>query len=422
MTRLLFFGDLAPSGFGTVTMDLGRALLDRGEDVRFISQNEFGRLPEPFASRTIDTASLLTQAARMVAGHFEAAGVIDVAKFIPNVLAGKASDMFAASGHAWGDWRPDACILLGDFVAVRLFLRPFLDAFRAVPTWHYCPVEGVDLPPAWADLWRIAHPVAMSEFGADEIARVVGYRPPVVYHGVDADAFHPASPTWPLVLRDEKVKGLLHRIDSKAKARAFFGQDPRRKWLLRTDRHMPRKLYNSMFRALAPVLLSHPETDLVIHADLWDQGGTMTDTLSKFPKQVQDQVRLTGLGKVPRDILVALYAAADVYVSSGAEGFGLTIAEAIACGVPAVGIQYSSVPEVIGPAGMVVPVESLLDNEYDHFWARADEAKLGESVAWLLDHPQRARELGALGPKHVREHFSWATAAERFSAIVAGQI
>ncbi len=34
MTRILFFGDLAATGFGTVTMDLGRALLDRGEDVR----------------------------------------------------------------------------------------------------------------------------------------------------------------------------------------------------------------------------------------------------------------------------------------------------------------------------------------------------------------------------------------------------
>ncbi|HEX5451883.1 MAG TPA: hypothetical protein VFW86_05790, partial [Candidatus Limnocylindrales bacterium] len=54
MSRILFLGDLAATGFGTVTLDLGRALLDRGEDVRFCSLNEQPgtELPEPFASRT----------------------------------------------------------------------------------------------------------------------------------------------------------------------------------------------------------------------------------------------------------------------------------------------------------------------------------------------------------------------------------
>ena len=53
MTRLLFAGDLAQTGFGTVTIDLGRALLGLGVDVRFLSLNETGVVPpEPFASRT----------------------------------------------------------------------------------------------------------------------------------------------------------------------------------------------------------------------------------------------------------------------------------------------------------------------------------------------------------------------------------
>jgi len=50
--RLLFFGDMAATGFGTVTMDLGRELLALGHDVRFVSQNDSGDLPEPFGSRT----------------------------------------------------------------------------------------------------------------------------------------------------------------------------------------------------------------------------------------------------------------------------------------------------------------------------------------------------------------------------------
>ncbi len=53
MTRLLFLGDSAGTGFGTVTKDLGTALLALGVDVRFVSLNEQPvELEEPFAGRT----------------------------------------------------------------------------------------------------------------------------------------------------------------------------------------------------------------------------------------------------------------------------------------------------------------------------------------------------------------------------------
>ena len=58
--RVLFVGDAAQTGFGSVTMDLGRALLALGLDVRFISQNDTGsNLAEPFRSRTVDFLSLV---------------------------------------------------------------------------------------------------------------------------------------------------------------------------------------------------------------------------------------------------------------------------------------------------------------------------------------------------------------------------
>src|ERR1035437_4387130 len=56
MTRLLVLGDMGGTGFGSVTFGLGRALIDRGEDVRFVSLNERGLPPEveePFGSRLL---------------------------------------------------------------------------------------------------------------------------------------------------------------------------------------------------------------------------------------------------------------------------------------------------------------------------------------------------------------------------------
>jgi glycosyltransferase involved in cell wall biosynthesis len=417
-TRVLWWGDMAATGFGTVTMDVGRAMLAMGYDVRFISQNAIPKLPEPFASRTLGLESLITAEATIQAGHIEPAGISELAAFIPNILQGKQPDdgYFMTTGEAWGDWKPDVNFLLGDYMAAELFLAPYVKDFSQVPTFHYVPIEGVGLPPSWAQLWRIVRPVAMSKFGREQIKGVIGYEPPLIYHGVDADTFHPATPSTPIVLRDEKEEGLLHSITSKARAKAYFGQDPKRRWVFRNDRHMPRKNYNALIRSMVPVLESHPDVDLVIHCRPIDQGGNLRATLSKYPS-IQKQVILTGMGPVPRDVLAVLINAADIFASCSAEGFGLCIAEAIACGVPAVGLEYSAVPEVIGPAGMVVPIESLTDNEYDHFWARPDEAKLGESVAWLLDHPARARDLGAQGPKHVRDNFSWTQAAEGFARL-----
>ena len=60
-------------------------------------------------------------------------------------------------------------------------------------------------------------------------------------------------------------------------------------------------------------------------------------------------------GELDADDLVALYGAADVMVSpSSFEGFGLTFVEAMACGCPVIGVAATSVPEVVGDAGILV--------------------------------------------------------------------
>jgi glycosyltransferase involved in cell wall biosynthesis len=413
--RLLFFGDLDRTGFGTVTQDLGSALLALGEDVRFISSNAFPDLPEPFASRTFNMESLNVTQSRVGGPTPE---LIEAATFIPKVLIGEAQDYFAVSGHAWGPWRPDAAVLLGDFAHVRLMTSPYMDAFKMVPTWHYVPIEGVDLPPKWGETWQTIRPVAVTNFGAAEIANVMGYTPPVIYHGVSED-FWPVSPAKPMVVKDDQ--DVERTITTKDQAKAFFHWNPRARIILRTDRHMPRKNYNSMLRAVAPVLVERDDTFLILHCRILDQGGYIADTTSKLVQKAQERILVNdGGGSWDRATLAVLYNAADVYVSTCAEGFGFTVAEAIASGVPAVGMDYSSIPEVIGPAGIVCPVDTLTDNEYDHFWARPVEPEVTKAVRWLLEHPSRAQSIGALGPRHVRAHFTWQESAQRFATLLGG--
>src|ERR1035437_3033582 len=281
MSRILFFGALAPTGFGSVTMGLGTALLDGGDDVRFLSLNEWGELPEPFASRSFRT------------GHVN--GWTHRPETDEEATAWLALMRGLFTGESWEDgWAPETAIMLGDYVATRAARAEQLIP-EGVLMFHYCPVEGVELPPRWRLFWNRVQPVAICQFGADEMTKVMGSRPPIAYHGV-APEFHPATVEHPIVI--QTTDGPM-RLRSREACRKFFGGDSSRTWLFRADRHMPRKQYNALLRSMMPFLAARPEVDLVLHmaADMddRDQGGNIHDTLSKYPIALQERVMFTDM-------------------------------------------------------------------------------------------------------------------------------
>jgi hypothetical protein len=395
--RVLLFGDLAGTGFGTVTMDLGRELLAVGLDVRFLSQNELGDLPEPFDSRTYK--------------------VNDRDGWL--ALAQKGGVIGVLDGSLWDDgWTPEAAIVVSDYVGARLVLMANPEtraAFEAIPTFHYVPVEGVDLPPVWAEMWRSIQPVAMSEFGADQIERITGARPPVIYHGVDATTFRPVSAENPLYLNDAKLR-------DKAACKRFFGGDPRQRWILRTDRHMPRKRYGSFLRSMVPVIASAAR-HVPRHPLPLDRSGREP---LRHPVQVPegdpeprpaDRVPRPGRRRVAGDPDRPLQRGGPVRVRVS-RGVRADDRRGDCLWHPGLGLDYSAVPEVIGPAGELLPIGGLIDNEYDHFWAAVDERKAAEITGRVLDDPNLLAKYGRAGPAHVRANFSWRKAAEQFSAAI----
>jgi len=80
-------------------------------------------------------------------------------------------------------------------------------------------------------------------------------------------------------------------------------------------------------------------------------GNKVLETIKTL--QLEDQVTL--LEYVPMDQLLELYRNADVFVyPSLYEGFGFPPLEAMACGCPVVTSNTSSLPEVIGDAGLMI--------------------------------------------------------------------
>lgn len=88
--------------------------------------------------------------------------------------------------------------------------------------------------------------------------------------------------------------------------------------------------------------------------------GWMFDDILKTPKDmgIEDKVIFTGF--VPSEELPALVSGAKAFVLVSLwEGFGIPVVEAMACGVPVVVSNVSSLPEITGDAGLTVNPESV---------------------------------------------------------------
>ncbi len=109
------------------------------------------------------------------------------------------------------------------------------------------------------------------------------------------------------------------------------------------------------------------------------------------------------LGHVDRSYLVRIFQGARVFVyPSLYEGFGLPPAEAMACGIPTVVSDTSSLPEVVGDSGLRVPP--------------GDTGALALAIRDLLQEPGRAAELGARGRERAGR-FRWDKAADEMEEV-----
>lgn len=102
---------------------------------------------------------------------------------------------------------------------------------------------------------------------------------------------------------------------------------------------------------------------------------------------------------IPEADLPGLYAACGLFIMpSLAEGFGLPLLEAMACGAPCIASDTSALPEVLGRA------DALFDPH--------DAPALAQLMTTLLEAPELRADLAAYGPRRARE-FSWDRVAAR---------
>lgn len=122
-----------------------------------------------------------------------------------------------------------------------------------------------------------------------------------------------------------------------------------------------------------------------------------------MPPPAASGSRLLALGHLDRARLVRVFQAASLFVyPSLYEGFGLPPAEALACGVPAVVLDTSSLPEVVGEAGLLV--------------APGDTAALAAALGRLVAEPALTAELAGRAAAQAGR-FRWQRAAAEMEEV-----
>lgn len=180
------------------------------------------------------------------------------------------------------------------------------------------------------------------------------------------------------------------------------------RYLLFVSRWERYKGLPALLEAHAELAAKYPELGLVVCGKPDAQNPDVTELVEAAKKK---NSRVITPGFVSDEDLITLYSGAAVYVHpSWYEGFGIMILEAMAAGAPVVTSNVSSLPEVVGDAGLVVDPHSVFE--------------LTQAIEKVLADPKLADRFREKGFERVK-NYSWAKMAaqtlEIYNDVLARQ-
>nr|WP_284047716.1 glycosyltransferase [Halomonas gemina] len=185
---------------------------------------------------------------------------------------------------------------------------------------------------------------------------------------------------------------------ARVRVRAELGLDGYTPLLLAVGRLWEQKDYPNLLRAFAhldPGAIP-PQLAIVGEGPLRGELEALAQSLGMV-----DRVRFLGV----RHDVPALMSACDVFVLPSAwEGFGLVVAEAMACERPVVATDCGGVREVVGEDGFLVPPR--------------DNTALAAAMERVLRlSPEEREQLGSASRERVMARFSLDVMADRYLAV-----
>lgn len=168
------------------------------------------------------------------------------------------------------------------------------------------------------------------------------------------------------------------------------------KYILYVGTIQPRKNISTLIKAYSSLAkIGRIKHKLVITG----RKGWLYDPLFELIKDEEMEERIVFTGFVPDEELPYIYNGADLFVYlSLFEGFGIPPLEAMACGIPVICSNTTSLPEVVGDAGMLVAptdqkaVEEAILKVLENADLRADMREKGLIQAKKFSWERTARE------------------------------
>jgi glycosyltransferase involved in cell wall biosynthesis len=204
-----------------------------------------------------------------------------------------------------------------------------------------------------------------------KIPKVDHSRISIIHMGVDHELFRPIG---------------------KTRSRIHLGLPSGKKILLNVGSEEPRKNIPTLIRAFSRVA-SHIPDAVLIRVGARESREVAVALSSNGLSDKVDYFKLS-----QRD-LPYLYSASDALIHpSWYEGFGFPLLEAMACGCPVIASDSTSIPEVVGKAGILLNP--------------GDYSTLANAIEDLLNDPDLQMDLAKRGLEQ-SEKFSWAKTASK---------
>lgn len=301
-------------------------------------------------------------------------------------------------------FRPDIVYMTADVGTVVALASVTPD----MPSFSYIPIEGAPIVNKdWSMMLSSVPMLTCSRFGSDLIKTQLNRDVDYVYHGVDHDVYN--------------VKGVR---DDVRKAMKWDG----RFVITCVANNVRRKQIPRLIEAVSILKHQYKQKDIALYLHTvpfqkyWLEGHNLMEVVKMYdvekevffhPAMSRRGASIPERGVPENPGLADLYEASDLFVlPSQVEGFGLPIAEAMACGVPVLVTKYAAGWEVASPAGRGIPVADWEVHKSSTLYANVSVPKMAEEILRLKRNPKDRQRMSAMGLERVKD-FQWSGFTEK---------
>jgi len=288
-------------------------------------------------------------------------------------------------------WKYDVLVTLFD-IWMGAFTTPKLIHPRWIPI---VPVDHKPIPEQTLQQATQAYKVvAMSKFGYDQF-RQGGIEAEFIPHGIDTNVFKPSENK-----KEDKIWLEKHSKSMNAPSIVEITEDSFLIGVNAANKDPFRKSFPRMMLGFQIFLDNNPDAkkDARMYIHAWQSGARNLQRdarVLKVDKYIKTTFMYDLLCGLNDQNMTRMYNALDVFGNCAqAEGFGIPILEACACGVPPITTDWTSMTELTVGHGWLIPPLTNYLTALSSLWAIPNEYKIAEAYEDAYNNPKKVRKLG----------------------------